>query len=504
MDRNESVNKLSLPDSHLDKGPAPELPVCASPAPVLPLSSLPLRSLQLLSLRYLLYALMPLWLFWPAYLAFSGGPLYVFAILLGTGAFALVVTYDRAIVLSDLGLRFPLRFLFEARFRLFRPFEQLVEIDFREGAYGDTSALKPEFITFVFTDGARISVRITELGRAALKNILLALSLKCPDLKYTPALKDVDLDLPIEADNLGWLHPSYTHLWEEEMSGRFSSTSFVPLRPGDSLKNGALKICAQLSFGGLAAVYLASLKGQTVVLKEAVLPAGASPALRQKALHLFRREAEILSKIKHERIVSVIDSFQEQERNYLVLEHVRGLDLRRLVSAAGPLDYIVVFNIVQEVCDIVAYLHSLSPPIVHRDLTPDNILLDSSGRAFLIDFGVSATFIGTATGTMVGKQSYISPEQFRGKACPQSDVYSLACTIFFLLTATEPEPLSRIQAESLPLAVLERLPSHIRSEIITLLSAMTEQEVSDRLDLMQVKERIKLILAGRAGVQEDG
>lgn len=498
MDSNQSVSKLSLPESNLNSG------LDKSHAPKLPVSSLPLRSLQLLSLRYLLYALMPLWLFWPAYLAFSGGPLYVLAILLATGAFALFVTYDRTIVLSDSGLRFPTRYLFEARLRLFRPFWQLVEIDFREGSYSDTSTLKPEFITFVFADGARVSVRITELGRAALKNILLALTLKCPDLKYTPALNNVDLDLPLEADNLGWLHPSYTQLWEEEMSGRFSSTSFVPLRPGDSLRGGSLKITAQLSFGGLAAVYLASLQGRTVVLKEAVLPAGASQALREKALVLFHREAEILSKIKHERIVSVIDSFQEQERNYLVLEHVRGLDLRRLVSAAGPLDYIVVFNLLQEICDIVAYLHSLSPPIVHRDLTPDNILLDSSGRAFLIDFGVSASFIGTATGTMVGKQSYISPEQFRGKACPKSDVYSLACTLFFLLTATDPEPLSRIQAESLPSSLLARLPAKVSSEIIALLSAMTEQEVSDRLDLMQAKERIKLILADRAGVKEDG
>lgn len=82
--------------------------------------------------------------------------------------------------------------------------------------------------------------------------------------------------------------------------------------------------------------------------------------------------------------------------------------------------------------------------MVHRDLTPDNIILDKNEKLILIDFGAANELIGTATGTMVGKQCYIAPEQFRGKACPQSDLYSLGATLAFLLTGEDPTAMKTI------------------------------------------------------------
>jgi serine/threonine protein kinase len=74
-------------------------------------------------------------------------------------------------------------------------------------------------------------------------------------------------------------------------------------------------------------------------------------------------------------------------------------------------------------------------------LTPDNLVLSVDVGLVLIDFGAANAFIGTATGTMVGKQSYMPPEQLRGKSVPQSDIYALGCTLFFLLTGSDPMPL---------------------------------------------------------------
>jgi len=121
-------------------------------------------------------------------------------------------------------------------------------------------------------------------------------------------------------------------------------------------------------------------------------------------------------------------------------------------------------------------LHSQNPPIIHRDVTPDNLVLDRTGSIKLIDFGAANEFIATATGTLVGKQSYISPEQFRGKAVPQSDIYALGCTLYYLATGVDPEALSQSTLTSEATAKMTALSA--------LISSCTAMEVEDRLSSM--------------------
>jgi serine/threonine protein kinase len=241
------------------------------------------------------------------------------------------------------------------------------------------------------------------------------------------------------------LNPSFTQLWEDELASRFGSTIFVPLEPGGTLQEGSLTVVGQLCFGGLSAVYMASRKGgQQVILKEAVLPQGCDQELKEKALAMFAREAAILATLKHERIAQVMDYFIEGGRHYIVLEHIEGIDLRRFVREQGPQPAEIVCRWLSEMASILIYLHAHEPPVVHRDVTPDNIVLARDGHVSLIDFGAANNLVGTATGTLVGKQSYISPEQFRGKAGPQSDLYSLGATVYFALCGADPEPLTRL------------------------------------------------------------
>lgn len=91
--------------------------------------------------------------------------------------------------------------------------------------------------------------------------------------------------------------------------------------------------------------------------------------------------------------------------------------------------------------DIANKLNSCG--VVHRDFTPDNLILDSAGRLKLIDFNVAQQILSGSSGTIVGKHAYLPPEQFRGKACHQSDLYSLGCTLHFVLTGRDPEPISQ-------------------------------------------------------------
>ncbi len=184
------------------------------------------------------------------------------------------------------------------------------------------------------------------------------------------------------------------------------------------LQNGAINVIGQLCFGGLSAVYLAERvtdADSPVILKEAVLPLGCDEALKEKALEMFGREAAILASLDHERIAAVRDYFVENGRHYIVLEHIDGIDLRRFVREQGAQSAEVVLRWLSEMTDILIYLHNHEPPVVHRDVTPDNIVLARDGHLSLIDFGAANNLVGTATGTLVGKQSYISPEQFRGQ-----------------------------------------------------------------------------------------
>jgi serine/threonine protein kinase len=130
---------------------------------------------------------------------------------------------------------------------------------------------------------------------------------------------------------------------------------------------------------------------------------------------------------------------------------------------------------------ILEYLHAQEPPIIHRDLTPDNLVLDSvkdgvlgqEDSIVLIDFGAANEFIGNATGTLVGKQCFIAPEQFRGKAVPASDIYALGCTLHFLLTGEEPDALSVSHPRVLNAQVSEDLDQ--------LIAEMTAMDVEKRI-----------------------
>jgi tRNA A-37 threonylcarbamoyl transferase component Bud32 len=276
----------------------------------------------------------------------------------------------------------------------------------------------------------------------------------------------------LQNENRGVDHLSYTQMWEEELSRRFSATSFIPLQPDHQLQDGRMKIVRQLAFGGLSAIYLAQQNEKDlVVVKEAVVPPSAELNAKLKAAELFEREARLLVKLNHPNIAKVYDHFAENGRNYLVLEYVRGQDLRQFVKQNGAQPEELVLNWSLQIASILDYLHAQTPSIIHRDLTPDNLVRQDDEKIVLIDFGAANEFVGTATGTLVGKQAYISPEQLRGKATISSDIYALGGTMYYLLTGKDPEALT----SSRPMEV-----KTVSQEIDDLIASCTELEESDR------------------------
>jgi serine/threonine protein kinase len=129
---------------------------------------------------------------------------------------------------------------------------------------------------------------------------------------------------------------------------------------------------------------------------------------------------------------------------------------------------------------ILQYLHGLHPPVLHRDFTPDNLILNAHGELTLVDFGAANECASAATGTLIGKQSYMPIEQIRGKAETRSDLYAMGGMMSYLLTGRDPEPLSVARVESVSPALQQ------------LIERLTQMEAANRfLSANEVGEALK-------------
>ncbi len=238
---------------------------------------------------------------------------------------------------------------------------------------------------------------------------------------------------------------SYTELWLQALSAPPKRERLKPLVPGVKLKSGKYEVIKSIGVGGQGQAYLASdaISKQALVLKEFILPVFVDMSVRKGALEQFENEARILRQLDHPQVVKLLDYFVEDHRAYLVLEHIDGGSLRQLVEKQGALSEAQVRSLAEQMCKILAYLHGLEPPVVHRDFTPDNLILNHDGTLKLIDFNVAQQQESTTSGTVVGKHAYLPPEQFRGMPGTQSDIYAMGATLFYLLTGKDPEPISR-------------------------------------------------------------
>jgi serine/threonine-protein kinase len=201
------------------------------------------------------------------------------------------------------------------------------------------------------------------------------------------------------------------------------------------------QILKTLGRGGMGTTYLAWDKSQTeaktpqlLVLKQM----NADIEQIAKARELFLREARILQSLHHPAIPKYYDFFVENEQKYLAMELIHGQNLEQLVYQKGPVTPQQAIDWAIQLCDILKYLHSLQPPLVHRDVKPANLIARTLDRTLmLLDFG-AVKEIGTPLGTRIGAEGYTAPEQDRGQPCPQSDIYAIGPTLIFLLTGEAP------------------------------------------------------------------
>jgi tRNA A-37 threonylcarbamoyl transferase component Bud32 len=347
---------------------------------------------------------------------------------------------DNRLYISKSGVSFPLFMMPFLGFKRNRSWSELTGAGLiRRGM--KTTADEPDQLYLNFKKTLPATFNISHFDKAKLEQMLLAIELWSGGSVRTPELIDYQNQLHNENKGLGRL--SQVDMWEEELSRRFSATSFVPLEPGRKICGGSIEIIRQLAFGGLSAIYLAQQNNKNiVVVKEAVVPSNADAETKSKAAEHFFRESRFLMSLDHPQIAKVLGHFSDEGRDYMLMQYIQGQDLRQLVKQQGRQPELRVVTWALEIVAILEYLHSQNPPVIHRDLTPDNLVSDGSGQVTLIDFGAANQFVGSATGTLVGKQSYISPEQLRGRAGTISDIYSFGGTLYYLLTGEDPLPLA--------------------------------------------------------------
>jgi eukaryotic-like serine/threonine-protein kinase len=202
--------------------------------------------------------------------------------------------------------------------------------------------------------------------------------------------------------------------------------------------SGRYRLDAQIGAGGMSTVYLAT--DQTLERRVAIKLMHREIASDSDQLERFRREARAVAQLSHPHIVGVIDAGEDAGRPYIVFEHVEGETLKDRIRRMGrlPMDEAIAYAI--EIARALGCAHSHQ--IVHRDVKPQNVLIDEEGSAKVTDFGIARTLDQdglTADGRVLGTTDYVSPEQALGHDVNgQTDIYSLGVVLFEMLTGDVP------------------------------------------------------------------
>jgi serine/threonine-protein kinase len=202
--------------------------------------------------------------------------------------------------------------------------------------------------------------------------------------------------------------------------------------------SGRYKLEAKLGSGGMSTVYLA--RDGTLDRQVAVKVMHREMSEQPDQLERFRQEARAVAKISHPNVVAVIDAGEDGGHPYIVFEYVEGETLKQRIARVGALDTQEALAYAIEIARGLTVAHARN--MVHRDIKPQNVLIDAEGRAKLTDFGISRQLEQdgmTATGRVLGTTDYVAPEQAMGHPVdPRSDIYSLGVVLYEMLVGQVP------------------------------------------------------------------
>jgi len=277
------------------------------------------------------------------------------------------------------------------------------------------------------------------------------------------------------------------------------------LQPGQSLKNGAYEVLSPLSKGGMGAVYLARDRNafdRPCVIKEMLdYYDHGDPQAKMRAEARFREEGRTLAALSHPGIPKIYVFFEEDGRHFIVMEYILGENLEKYVTHADeagrtaprqPISEEAILGYAIQACHILEYLADQPRPVVHQDVKPANLIREPVvGDVRLVDFGTArmryrpaGAPLGYVASSVYGTMGYAAPEQCRGEPTPRSDVYSLAATVYHLLTDDDPRDHP---------GQFSKLGT-LRADLRSALEQALRSDPADRSTARQLREQLEAIM----------
>jgi eukaryotic-like serine/threonine-protein kinase len=233
----------------------------------------------------------------------------------------------------------------------------------------------------------------------------------------------------------------------------------------DTLFDGRYRVQRKLGAGGMADVYLA--EDQELGRRVAIKILNGRHANDAQFIERFRREAKNAAALNHPNIVSIYDRGEAEDTYYIAMEFLDGRTLKELIVGRGAAPVNVAIEYARQILSALRFAHRHG--IVHRDIKPHNVLVDSDGRVKVTDFGIAraGTSQMTETGSIVGTAQYLSPEQAKGgEVDPRSDLYSLGVVLYELLTGKTPfDGETPVEIAMKHLSTTPKPPSKLRPDV---------------------------------------
>ena len=275
-----------------------------------------------------------------------------------------------------------------------------------------------------------------------------------------------------------------------------------------SLLGGRFALVREIGSGGMSTVFL----GRDEVLDRPVaiklLPADLEdPEVSAR----FRREGRTAARLSHPNIVQVYDAGEDElegrEVSYIVVEYVPGGDLKDLIDRRGPLPGVMLSRIGADVADALAHAHERG--VIHRDIKPQNVLINDYGSTKLTDFGIARALNAdhsTSTGSYLGTAFYSSPEQLRGEGVtPKSDIYSLGATLYHAAVGEPPFSGDPLQVATQQLAKPPTPPrargAAVGQPLEDLILRCLAKDPAERPDAVTLHQRLLQISAAAVGAE---
>jgi len=258
---------------------------------------------------------------------------------------------------------------------------------------------------------------------------------------------------------------------------------------------GRYKVLSLLGEGGMGSISLTyDLSLNKLCAVKGICKKGLSDLPekeRDAILKPFKKEAEMLASLRHPGLPCVTDYFTEKDVCYLVMDYIEGKDLETALQEYGehgvPEELVVKWA--KEILHALEYLHSQDPPVIYRDMKPENVMLRASdGRIMLIDFGLARTInpLSQDTMTSIGTPAYAPKELFQGQPQIRTDIYSLGATMHCLLTGIEPLPFKFEPVRH----IVPSLPADLEKIIIKSLKDNPDERFSTAAEMLHAIEKI--------------